>query len=142
MIIEKDGKKFAIPPFNKESAKLKVQAAENAWNTKNPENVAMAYTEDSQWRNRTDFFIGREAIKQFLKNKWIRESQYKLMKELWCHNENRISVRFEYEWFDVKANQWMRTHGNEHWEFNSEGLMQRRDMSANDYEIKECERRL
>ena len=142
MLVEKNGKPFAIPPFDKESAKLKVKAAEDAWNSQDHERVASAYTEDSEWRNRTEFFAGRIAIKEFLNRKWEKETQYKLMKELWSFTDNRISIRFEYEWFDKENVTWMRTHGNEHWEFNSEGLMRRRDMSANDYPIKEIERRL
>ncbi|MBM7584638.1 nuclear transport factor 2 (NTF2) superfamily protein [Bacillus pakistanensis] len=129
------------PPFNHETALAKVKAAEDAWNTKDPEIVAQAYTLDSQWRNRTEFFYGREAIKEFLRRKWAKELDYYLMKELWCHTENRISVRFEYEWRDAETDQWMRTHGNEHWEFDDNGLMKRRDMSANDYPIQESERR-
>jgi hypothetical protein len=128
------------PPFTEETARAKVKAAENAWNTCNPEVVAQAYTVDSQWRNRTEFFKGREAIKDFLKRKWVKELNYRLMKELWAYTDNRISVRFEYEWRDATG-QWFRTHGNEHWEFNAEGLMSRRDMSANDYPIQESERR-
>lgn len=142
MIVEKNGKPYAVPPFNLESAKLKVKAAEDAWNSKNPERVALAYTQDSGWRNRTEFFKGRDAIVEFLNRKWKKEDQYKLMKELWCFTDNRISVRFEYEWFDCEKSTWIRTHGNEHWEFNDEGLMARRDMSANDYAINENERRL
>ncbi|MGI0046322.1 MAG: nuclear transport factor 2 family protein [Nitrosotalea sp.] len=129
------------PPFNEETARAKVKAAQDAWNTKNPELVAKAYTIDSQWRNRTEFFKGRDAIIEFLKRKWAKELDYKLMKELWCYTGNRISVRFEYEWRDADTGQWMRTHGNEHWEFYENGLMSRRDMSANDYPIKESERR-
>jgi nuclear transport factor 2 (NTF2) superfamily protein len=131
-----------VPPFTEESARAKVKAAEDAWNSKDPERVSLAYTLDSKWRNRTEFFEGREEIKKFLTRKWQKETQYRLMKELWCYQANRISVRFEYEWFDTEKNTWMRTHGNEHWEFNDEGLMRRRDMSANDYPIKESERRL
>jgi len=141
MFIEKDGKKLIVPPFTEESAKAKVKAAQDAWNSCDPQRVALAYTEDSDWRNRTEFFQGREKIGEFLKRKWAKETQYKLMKELWCWQGNRISVRFEYEWFDVDNSQWMRTHGNEHWEFNTEGLMSRRDMSANDYPISENDRR-
>ncbi len=129
------------PPFTQETALAKVKAAEEAWNTKDPEMVAQAYTLDSQWRNRTEFFKGREAIKEFLRKKWAKELDYRLMKELWSYTENRISVRFEYEWRDAETDQWMRTHGNEHWEFDDEGLMKRRDMSANDYPIKASERR-
>ena len=128
------------PPFTLETALAKVKAAENAWNSCDPAIVARAYTEDSDWRNRTEFFKGREAIKSFLKRKWEKELDYRLMKELWCFTDNRISVRFEYEWHDA-GGQWYRTHGNEHWEFDSEGLMLRRDMSANDYPIQESDRR-
>lgn len=129
------------PPFTYETALAKVKAAEEAWNTCDPEGVALAYTPDSNWRNRTEFFAGREAIKEFLKRKWAKELDYRLMKELWCYTDNRISVRFEYEWRDADTDQWMRTHGNEHWEFDEGGLMKRRDMSANDYPINESERR-
>ena len=128
------------PPFTEETARAKVQAAEDAWNTRDPERVALAYTVDSDWRNRDEFFTGREAIKEFLTRKWKKELDYRLMKELWAYTGNRISVRFEYEWRDA-ADQWYRTHGNEHWEFNEEGLMRRRDMSANDVPIEESERR-
>ncbi len=129
------------PPFTEETARAKVQAAEDAWNTRDPEVVARAYTEDSQWRNRDEFFVGREAIKEFLRRKWAKELDYKLKKELWAYTDNRISVRFEYEWHD-DAGQWYRTHGNEHWEFDEGGLMRRRDMSANDIPIDQSERRL
>lgn len=128
------------PPFTAESARAKVQAAENAWNTRDPKRVALAYTVDSQWRNRDQFFAGREAIEAFLQHKWEKELDYRLMKELWAFTENRISVRFEYEWRDANG-QWYRTHGNEHWEFDESGLMRRRDMSANDVEIHENDRR-
>lgn len=130
-----------IPPFNKETAKAKVQAAEDAWNSKNPEKVSMAYTIDSKWRNRDLYFVGREDIKRFLTNKWENELHYKLKKYLWSFSENRISVRFEYEWQNATTKQWMRTHGNEHWEFDKEGKMQVRDMSANDIVIQESERK-
>jgi nuclear transport factor 2 (NTF2) superfamily protein len=131
-----------LPPFDEEKAKLKVKAAENAWNTRDPELVAQAYSRDSVWRNRTEFFSGRLNIIKFLTRKWAKELDYRLMKELWCYTGNRISVRFEYEWRDAdNPSQWMRTHGNEHWEFNDNGLMRRRDMSANDYPINEAERR-
>jgi nuclear transport factor 2 (NTF2) superfamily protein len=128
------------PPFTAETARAKVKAAEEAWNSRDPERVALAYTEDSEWRNRAEFFTGREAIRAFLRRKWARELDYRLMKELWAFTDNRISVRFEYEWRD-EAGQWHRTHGNEHWEFDAEGLMRRRDMSANDYPIDEADRR-
>ena len=129
-----------IPPFTEETARAKVKAAQDAWNSRDPERVALAYTEDSQWRNRDEFFTGREAIREFLTRKWVSELDYRLMKELWAYTDNRISVRFEYEWHD-ESDQWYRTHGNEHWEFDDEGLMRRRDMSANDVPIKESERR-
>jgi nuclear transport factor 2 (NTF2) superfamily protein len=128
------------PPFTLETALAKVKAAERAWNSRDPEIIAQAYSEDSQWRNRTEFFQGREAIKAFLRRKWEKELDYRLMKELWCFTGNRISVRFEYEWHDASG-QWYRTHGNEHWEFDGDGLMRRRDMSANDYPIAESGRR-
>ncbi|MEE8251701.1 MAG: nuclear transport factor 2 family protein [Gemmatimonadales bacterium] len=130
------------PPFTEERARSKVQAAEDAWNSRDPERVALAYTVDSHWRNRTEFFTGREAIKAFLRRKWAKELDYKLMKELWAYTANRISVRFEYEWRDADTGQWFRTHGNEHWEFDDDGLMSRRDMSANDIPIAESERRV
>ena len=133
--------KHLIPPFTKETAKAKVQAAEDAWNSKDPERVSMAYTIDSEWRNRDKFFIGRSAIAQFLTNKWNKELHYKLKKHLWSFTENRISVRFEYEWQDADSGQWKRTHGNEHWEFDNKGLMQIRDMSANDINIDESDRK-
>ena len=129
-----------IPPFTEETARAKVKAAQDAWNSRDPERVALAYTEDSQWRNRDEFFTGREAIKEFLTRKWASELDYRLMKELWAYTDNRISVRFEYEWRG-ENDQWYRTHGNEHWEFDEEGLMRRRDMSANDVPIAESERR-
>ena len=128
------------PPFTEETARAKVQAAEDAWNSRDPERVALAYTVDSVWRNRDEFFTGRDAIKEFLTRKWKKELDYRLMKELWTYTDNRISVRFEYEWHD-EAGQWYRTHGNEHWEFDEEGLMRRRDMSANDIPIEESARR-
>ena len=130
-----------VPPFTDETAHAKVKAAEHAWNTCDPERVALAYTEDSQWRNRTEFFSGRNEIRAFLRRKWARETNYRLMKELWCYTGNRISVRFEYEYLDAGTQQWMRAHGNEHWEFDELGLMSRRDMSANDYPIAEAGRR-
>ncbi|MBI3650847.1 MAG: nuclear transport factor 2 family protein [Acidobacteria bacterium] len=133
--------KIIKPPFTQATALAKVKAAEDAWNTRDPQRVALAYTEDSEWRNRTEFFKGREAIKEFLQRKWAKELDYRLMKELWAYTNNRISVRFEYEWRDENG-QWYRTHGNEHWEFDDQGLMRRRDMSANDYPIKEAERRI
>jgi nuclear transport factor 2 (NTF2) superfamily protein len=129
------------PPFTEETARQKVQAAEDAWNSRDPERVALAYTPDSEWRNRDEFFKGREAIIEFLRRKWSKELDYALRKELWCFTANRISVRFEYESRDHHG-QWWRSHGNEHWEFDENGLMRRRDASINDYKIEEHERRI
>jgi nuclear transport factor 2 (NTF2) superfamily protein len=134
--------KKVTPPFTEESAKAKVQAAEDAWNSKNPETVSLAYAIDSKWRNRAQFFTGRSAIAEFLSEKWEKELHYKLKKHLWSFTGNRISVRFEYEWQDAETLEWFRTHGNEHWEFDDDGLMRIRDMSANDFKIKDKERRL
>jgi len=131
-----------LPPFTHDSALVKVQAAEDAWNSRDPERVAQAYTDDSLWRNREEFFQGREAIQEFLTRKWAKELHYKLMKELWAYSDNRISVRFEYEWQHAETGQWYRTHGNEHWEFDKEGYMCRRDMSANDLPISAFDRRI
>lgn len=130
-----------VPPFNRESALKKVQLAEDNWNSKDPDRVSLAYTENSEWRNRDEFFTGREAIREFLIRKWQKEDGYRLKKELWAYTDNRISVRFEYEWHD-DGGQWFRTHGNEQWEFDDEGLMRRRDASLNDYKINENERRI
>jgi len=130
------------PPFTKESAQQKVQNAQDAWNTRDPDKVVQGYSVDSQWRNRTAFIKGRESIIKFLKRKWEKELDYQLEKELWAFTENRISVRFEYEWRDADTGQWYRTHGNEQWEFDDDGLMHRRDMSANDIPILESERRI
>ncbi|GGI17913.1 nuclear transport factor 2 family protein [Gottfriedia solisilvae] len=129
------------PPFTHESALAKVKFAEDAWNSQDPERISMGYSVDSNWRNRTEFFTGREAIKNFLTKKFERETNYKLMKELWCYTENRIAVRFEYEYQDANSGQWMRCHGNEYWEFGEDGLMKRRDMAGNDYPIDESERK-
>jgi len=131
-----------LPPFTHETALEKVQAAEDAWNSRDPKRIAQAYSEDSRWRNRDSFFQGRDAIEDFLNNKWQGELHYQLMKELWAFNNNRISVRFEYEWQHARTGQWFRTHGNEHWEFNEDGLMQCRDMSANDIPIASSDRRI
>ncbi|MDP9080073.1 MAG: nuclear transport factor 2 family protein [Bacteroidota bacterium] len=133
--------RFPLPPFNMETALQKVQAAEDAWNTKDPEKVCLAYTIDTEWRNRTDFINGREEVKQFLKRKWEKELDYKLKKELWGFKENRMAVRFEYEWHDA-AGQWYRSYGNELWEFDVNGYMQKRFASINDLEIKESDRKL
>lgn len=129
-----------LPPFDLETAKLKVQAAEDAWNSRDPERVALAYTENSEWRNRAEFFSGRTAIKEFLQRKWAKELDYRLKKELWCFMENRIAVRFEYEWHD-EAGLWYRAYGNENWEFANNGLMMRRFASINDLPIQESERK-
>jgi nuclear transport factor 2 (NTF2) superfamily protein len=130
-----------IPPFDSDSARRKVQLAQDLWNTRNPEKVAAAYTEDSEWRNRAEFFKGLDEIIAFLTRKWQKELDYRLKKELWCFEDNRIAVRFEYEWHDASG-QWYRSHGNELWEFAASGLMQRRDASINDYPIREEERRI
>ncbi len=129
-----------VPPFDEETARQKVKAAEDGWNTRDAEKVAQAYTEDSEWRNRDEFFKGREEIVAFLKRKWERELDYRLKKNLWCFTENRIAVRFEYESRDTEG-QWWRSHGNELWEFDDEGYMRRRDASINDYKIEESERK-
>lgn len=129
------------PPFTLEKALAKVQAAENAWNSRDPERIALAYTENSEWRNRSEFINGREEIKEFLTRKWQKEFDYKLKKELWAFTENRIAVRFEYEWHDIEGN-WFRSYGNENWEFDENGLMQKRFASINDVMIQESERRI
>lgn len=134
-------KKYPLPPFTMETALEKVQKAEDAWNSKNPVEVSKAYTVDSEWRNRTQFINGREEIVQFLTEKWQNERNYKLKKELWGFRENRMAVRFEYE-FQDKNDQWYRAYGNELWEFNENGLMQKRYASINDLKIKESERKL
>ncbi|MBF6181505.1 Protein of uncharacterised function (DUF1348) [Nocardia otitidiscaviarum] len=130
-----------LPPFDLESAQTKVRAAENAWNTRDPETVAQAYTEDSVWRNRDEFMTGRAEIVDFLKRKWAKENGYALRKELWGFRENRIAVRFQYEWHDEDG-QWYRSYGNELWEFSPEGLMSRREASINDTPIAEADRRI
>jgi uncharacterized protein len=128
-----------LPPFTVESATQKVRMAENAWNTRDPERVALGYTIDSRWRNRAEFIEGREAVIAFLRRKWARELDYRLIKELWAFHENRIAVRFQYEWHDDSSN-WFRSYGNEQWEFSEEGLMRRREASINDVPIREIER--
>ncbi|WP_030774540.1 nuclear transport factor 2 family protein [Streptomyces sp. NRRL F-2664] len=130
-----------LPPFTDETARAKVRAAEEAWNSRDPERVALAYTEDSVWRNRDRFLTGRDEIRAFLTDKWERELDYRLRKELWAHTGNRISVRFEYEWHDASG-QWWRSHGNEQWEFADDGLMRRREASINDVPITAAERRI
>ncbi len=129
-----------IPPFNLETAAQKVRAAENAWNTKNPEQIALAYTADSVWRNRAEFLRGYEEIVQFLKRKWEKELDYRLIKELWAFNDARTAVRFAYEWHDGSGN-WFRSYGNENWEFDTNGLMKVRIASINDLAISEAERK-
>jgi len=130
-----------VPPFTEETARQKVKAAEDAWNTCDPEKVAGAYSPDSAWRNRDEFFEGRDAIVAFLERKWAREIDYRLRKELWSFVGNRISVRFEYESRD-RDGQWWRSYGNEQWEFDELGYMRRREASINDVPIEEGERRL
>jgi hypothetical protein len=131
-----------VPPFTDPVvAARKVQIAEDLWNTRDPERVAAAYTEDSQWRNRTEFLSGRTAIVEFLQRKWKRELDYRLKKELWGFRNNRMAVKFEYEWHDDSGN-WYRSYGNELWEFAESGLMQRREASINDLPIREMDRRL
>lgn len=129
-----------LPPFTRETAMQKARMAENAWNSHDPEKVSLAYTEDSRWRNRAEFFQGREAIVAFLKRKWAKELEYRLIKELWAFHENRIAVRFQYEWRDDSGN-WYRSHGNENWEFDERGLMRRREASINDVPIREADRK-
>lgn len=130
-----------FPPFTAETALKKIQAAEDAWNSRDPERVAMAYTPDSEWRNRDQFFSGRESIVKFLQAKWNKELDYRLKKELWAFTENRIAVRFEYEWHDAEG-QWFRSYGNENWEFAENGLMERRFASINDVKINAAERKI
>ena len=134
-------KRFPLLPFTLETALQKVQAAEDAWNSKDPERVSLAYTVDTEWRNRTEFINGREEVKVFLTRKWAKENGYKLKKELWGFRENRIAVRFEYEWHDDAGN-WFRSYGNENWEFDENGYMQKRFASINDLPIKEEDRKL
>ncbi|WP_204139592.1 nuclear transport factor 2 family protein [Halomicronema sp. CCY15110] len=129
-----------LPPFTLETAKAKVKAAEDAWNSRNPEKVALAYTVDSQWRNRSEFIQGRDQIREFLTRKWSTELDYRLQKTLWSFTENRISVKFEYE-YHTDSGQWYRAYGNENWEFAPNGLMQRREASINDVPIHESERK-
>jgi uncharacterized protein len=128
-----------LPPFTRETAVQKVRLAEDAWNTRDPEKVAAAYTVDSRWRNRAEFLTGRQEIQDFLARKWARELDYRLIKELWAFEGNRIAVRFAYEWHDDSGN-WFRSYGNENWEFDEDGLMQRRHASINDLPIAEAER--
>jgi len=134
-------RKLPVPPFSYETALEKVQMAEDAWNSRDPGRVSLAYTIDSEWRNRTDFINGREEIKKFLAHKWERELDYRLKKELWGFRENRMAVRFEYEWHNTDG-QWFRSYGNELWEFDENGLMSKRFASINDLPITESERKL
>ena len=129
-----------FPPFTRETAIQKVRAAEDAWNTRDPERVALAYTLDTQWRNRAEFPTGREEVVQFLRRKWARELDYRLIKELWAFTEDRIAVRFAYEWHDDSGS-WFRSYGNENWEFDDQGLMRRRFASINDLPIQEADRK-
>jgi uncharacterized protein len=130
-----------LPPFILETALQKVQFAEDAWNTKDAEKICMAYTIDTEWRNRSEFILGREAVKNFLNHKWQYELSYKLKKELWAYTDNKIAVRFEYEYHNADG-QWFRAYGNENWEFDNNGLMQKRYASINDVMIQERERKL
>ncbi|MFJ5990150.1 nuclear transport factor 2 family protein [Lentzea sp. NPDC092896] len=130
-----------VPPFDAETARLKVQAAQDAWNTKDPQRVAGAYTPDSLWRNRSDFVRGTDEIVAFLTKKWEREHEYVLRKSLWAFGDDRIAVRFQYEWHDDEG-QWWRSYGNENWEFAESGLMSRREASINDVKIAEADRRI
>ena len=129
-----------IPPFTQESAIAKVRAAEDGWNSRNPQKVALAYTEDSRWRNRAEFPVGRAQIIEFLARKWAKELDYRLIKELWLFNDNRIAVRCAYEWHDDRGH-WFRSYGNENWEFDAAGLMQRRFSCINDLPISESDRK-
>jgi uncharacterized protein len=133
-------KRPPFPPFTRETAIHKVRAAEDGWNNRKPDKVALAYTVDSKWRNRDEFFQGRAAIVEFLTRKWAKELEYRLIKELWAFTDNRIAVRFAYEWHDA-AGQWYRSYGNENWEFDANGLMQVRRASINDLKINSSERK-
>jgi uncharacterized protein len=135
-----ENKRFPVPPFTLETALQKVQAAENAWNTKDPEKIALAYTVDTEWRNRHEFLLGRDAVIQFLKRKWEKELAYQLKKEFWAFTDNRIAVRFEYEWHNHQG-QWFRSYGNENWEFDENGYMAKRFASINDLVIEEKDRK-
>ena len=130
-----------LPPFTRETAEQKVQSAEDAWNTRDPQRVALAYTEDTRWRNRSEFLNGRAEVVAFLTRKWQTELDYALRKQLWAFTDDRIAVRFQYEWHDA-AGQWWRSYGNELWEFTSEGLMRRREASINDVSISPDQRRI
>ena len=132
--------KLPLPPFSESTAKQKIQMAEDAWNSQDPEKVSKAYTEDSEWRNRNEFLYGRKEIVEFLNRKWKKELDYRLKKEYWAHVDNRIAVRFEYEYHDEEGN-WWRAYGNENWEFDENGLMKKRYASINDLAIKNEERK-
>jgi hypothetical protein len=134
------GTKPPLPPFTTETALLKVRLAEDAWNTRDPDRVVQVYTEDTSWRNRAEFPVGREKVHQFLRRKWSRELDYRLIKELWAFSANRIAVRFAYEWHDDSGN-WFRSYGNENWEFDAQGLMTHRHASINDLPIKISDRK-
>ncbi|WP_090260782.1 nuclear transport factor 2 family protein [Roseivirga pacifica] len=134
-------KKYPLPPYTLETAKEKIQLAENAWNSQDPDKVSLAYSVDSEWRNRSVFVKGREEIRTFLADKWKKEKNYKLKKEYWAHTDNRIAVRFEYEYQD-ETGEWFRAYGNENWEFDENGLMTKRFASINDLPIKAAEKRL
>ena len=134
-------KKYPLPPFTEETAKQKIQAAEDAWNSKKPAKIALAYSPDSEWRNRITFLRGRAEIVAFLQGKWEKELDYKLKKSYWAHTDNKIAVRFEYEWRDA-GGQWYRAYGNENWEFDENGLMEKRFASINDLPIREEDRHL
>ncbi len=141
-LIQNDmNKKHPLPPFNQETAEQKVQMAEDAWNSKDPIVISNAYSLDTEWRNRNQFINGRAEVQAFLSDKWKKELDYKLKKELWAYQDNRIAVRFEYEYRD-KNDQWFRAYGNENWEFDENGLMKKRYASINDLKIKESERKL
>ena len=133
--------KLPLPPFNFETATQKVQLAEDAWNSQDPAKVSLAYTIDTEWRNRSEFVNGRQQVVEFLTRKWEKEFDYKLKKELWAFTDNRIAVRFEYEYHNAEG-QWFRAYGNENWEFDENGLMQKRYASINDLPIKEEDRRV
>ena len=130
-----------FPPFDEESARAKVLAAENGWNTRDPQKVAAAYTPDTRWRNRSEFLTGRAEVEAFLTRKWSTEHDYALRKSLWAFSDNRIAVRFQYEWHD-EGGQWWRSYGNENWEFDADGFMRRREASINDVAIAEADRRI
>ncbi|SDQ66795.1 nuclear transport factor 2 family protein [Quadrisphaera sp. DSM 44207] len=130
-----------LPPFTAATAQQKARAAEDAWNSRDPERVALAYTEDTVWRNRAEFLTGRAQVVEFLRRKWARELDYRLVKEVWAHGDDRIAVRFAYEWHDDSGT-WFRSHGNENWEFDEHGLMRRRLASINDQPVAEAERKL